>query len=135
MLRLGLIPGILHHPMTWKATMKETLDALKQHIAFVDTDADKVPYETPWRGGERGQSAVVFFPTTTEAVQDIVKACHTHHWPLIPQGGNTGLVFGSTPPAHSEKPPVIVNLQRMKNTQDISGYKNLLNKQYPGIIK
>lgn len=27
------------------------------------------------------------------------------------------------------------NLQRMKNTKDIAGYKNLLNRQYPGIIK
>lgn len=27
------------------------------------------------------------------------------------------------------------NLQRMKNTKDITGFKNLLNKQYPGIIK
>ncbi len=27
------------------------------------------------------------------------------------------------------------NLQRMKNTKDITGYKNLLSKQYPGIIK
>ena len=27
------------------------------------------------------------------------------------------------------------NLQRMKNTQDITGYKNLISKQYPGIIK
>ncbi|MBL0359257.1 MAG: hypothetical protein IPP72_21390 [Chitinophagaceae bacterium] len=27
------------------------------------------------------------------------------------------------------------NLQRMKNTKDIAGYKNLLNRLYPGIIK
>ncbi len=27
------------------------------------------------------------------------------------------------------------NLQRLKNTKDVAGYKNLLNKQYPGIIK
>jgi hypothetical protein len=27
------------------------------------------------------------------------------------------------------------NLQRLKNTNDIAGYKNLLSKQYPGIIK
>ena len=27
------------------------------------------------------------------------------------------------------------NLQRMKNTQDITGYKKLISKQYPGIIK
>ncbi len=27
------------------------------------------------------------------------------------------------------------NLQRMKTTKDIAGYKNFLNKQYPGIVK
>lgn len=95
--------------------MNEALNALKQHIAFVDSEADKAPYETPWRGGKRGQAACVFFPKTTQEVQDIVKVCHTHHQPIIPQGGNTGLVFGSTPPKHTEKLPIIINLQRMKN--------------------
>lgn len=96
--------------------MENALKTLKATIRHIEAEGDKAAYETPWRGGERGQASIIFLPTTTEEVQEILKVCHTERWPVIPQGGNTGLVFGSTPPPqHAGKPPVIINLQYMKS--------------------
>jgi FAD/FMN-containing dehydrogenase len=95
-------------------SMKEALAALQKDISFLGVDEDTSAYETPWRGGERGTSYGVFFPKSTEEVQEIVRTCYHHRWPILPQGGNTGLVFGGTPPRDAEKPPVIINLRNMK---------------------
>lgn len=100
--------------------MKDAITSLKQIIAYVDSESDKTAYETPWRGGERGKAEIIFFPKSTEEVQDIVTTCFEHAYPVIPQGGNTGLVYGGTPPAHTDKPPVIINLRNLnKLTDDI----------------
>ncbi len=66
--------------------------------ANVLTDPDLLAsYETDWTGRFRGRAACVVRPATREQVAEVLRACHAAHHPVVPQGGNTGLVGGSVP--------------------------------------
>lgn len=64
------------------------------------SEADRLaPLLTDWRGRFHGATPLLLLPRTTDDVVAIVRAAA--HWrvPLVPQGGNTGLVGGGIPPA------------------------------------
>jgi FAD/FMN-containing dehydrogenase len=54
-------------------------------------------YTTDWTRRYRGDADCVARPGTTAQVAEVVRACARHHVPIVPQGGNTGLVGGSVP--------------------------------------
>lgn len=59
--------------------------------------ADVAPYEVDfWRAVE-GRAALVVRPRSTAEVAAVVALAHGHGVPLVPQGGNTGLVGGGVP--------------------------------------
>ena len=61
-------------------------------------DADRMePYLIEERGLYRGTCAAVVRPASTEAVADVVRLCAQAGVPIVPQGGNTGLVGGGVP--------------------------------------
>jgi FAD/FMN-containing dehydrogenase len=66
-------------------------------------------YETDWTGRYRGDAVAVVRPASPEQVVEIVGACRTAHVPIVPQGGNTGLVGGGVPRDGS----VLLSLARM----------------------
>jgi FAD/FMN-containing dehydrogenase len=66
--------------------------------AHVLTDADvRAGYETDWTGRWRGVARAVVRPADTAEVAAVIVACADGDTPLVPQGGNTGLVGGSVP--------------------------------------
>ena len=70
--------------------------------ANVLTDPDVLePYLTDWTRRYRGAAIAVIRPTSTDEVSNIVKECARLRIPIVPQGGNTGLVAGSVPKAGS----------------------------------
>ncbi|HSR25846.1 MAG TPA: FAD-binding oxidoreductase [Candidatus Eisenbacteria bacterium] len=54
-------------------------------------------YETDWTRRFTGRARAVVRPADTDQVAAVVRACAEHGAPLVPQGGNTGLVGGSVP--------------------------------------
>lgn len=50
-----------------------------------------------WLGQIQGASKMVLFPRTTAHVSEVLKYCHSDRIAVVPQGGNTGLVYGSVP--------------------------------------
>lgn len=54
-------------------------------------------YNTDWIKTVKGQSGCVLKPKTTDEVSEIMKYCNAKKLAVVPQGGNTGLVGGSTP--------------------------------------
>eukprot|EP00871_Galdieria_phlegrea_P006011 jgi/Galph1/898/GphlegSOOS_G5687.1 len=84
-------------------------------------DADTLhSYNTDWLGKFKGNSKIVLKPNSTEDISKILRYCHDRKLALVPQGGNTGLVGGSTPMFDE----VIINLGNMKqirNFDEISG--------------
>ena len=64
----------------------------------VVTDPDiKAGQEIDWTGKFRGRALAVVRPGTTAEVAAVLRACHRTTTPVVPQGGNTGLVGGSVP--------------------------------------
>ena len=48
-------------------------------------------------GKYKGTSCCCLKPKTTQHVAAILQHCHARRLPVVPQGGNTGLVGGSVP--------------------------------------
>jgi len=85
--------------------------------AHVLTDGDLSAYEQDWRQRARGKALAVVRPASTAEVAAVVRACAQSATPLVPQGGNTGLVVGSTPDAGGRE--VVLNLARMHAVRQI----------------
>ena len=76
------------------------VEALRAAVGaeFVLTaDSDVAPYVIDWRKRYRGRAAAVVRPADTAQVAAVVRACAERRVPIVPQGGNTGLVGGSVP--------------------------------------
>lgn len=58
---------------------------------------DAQPYLTDWRGRFVGKALAVVRPGNTQEVAEVVRLCQQYQTPIVPQGGNTGLVGGATP--------------------------------------
>lgn len=70
---------------------------------------DVAPYVVDWTGRFRGSEAIVVRPSSTAEVAGVVHLCRESSVPLVPQGGNTGLVGGSVP-LHDE---VVLSTRRL----------------------
>jgi FAD/FMN-containing dehydrogenase len=82
------------------------------------TEGDLSAWEQDWRKRSRGKALAVVRPGSTDEVAQVVQACAVHlsqnpdcGLSLVPQGGNTGLVVGSTPDTTGHQ--IVLSLQRM----------------------
>lgn len=78
---------------------------------------DIKPYITDMRGRYQVTTPLVLRPDTVEEVSEILKLATQTSTPIVPQGGNTGLVGGGLPLAGSEQ--VVVSLGRMNRILEI----------------
>ncbi len=98
-------------------TQPRLLDALRQIVRaeHVLHEGDLRAWEADWRGRVRGRALAVVRPAGTEQVAAVVRLCAQHQSALgisiVPQGGNTGLVVGSTPDESGQQ--IVLSLARM----------------------
>ncbi len=89
------------------------------------TDPDDMAlYCIDWYGRLRGSARCVCRPANTDEVAMIVALCVGHAVPIVPQGGNTGVVGGSVPDADGKS--VVVSLQRMNRILEADAVNNSL---------
>ncbi len=82
------------------------------------TDQDLIgPWLTDWRGLYTGAAAAILLPESTAQVAACVKLAAEHGIPLVPQGGNTSMVGGATPPVDGSA--IILSLRRMNRLRSI----------------
>ena len=81
------------------------------------------PWLTDWRGRYRGEAAAMLSPSSREEVAGIVALCSAEGVPLVPQGGNTSMVGGATPPA--EGGALLLSLRRMNRIRSLDPEANL----------
>jgi len=86
------------------------------------TEGDLSAWEQDWRKRDRGRALAVVRPGSTAEVAAVVQACIAQRArqperpvSIVPQGGNTGLVMGSTPDASGEQ--VVLSLQRLNRVR------------------
>lgn len=66
-----------------------------EHV-LVDDDVRR-GYEVDWMGRQLGRCRAVVRPATTSEVVSVLATCAAAGVPVVPQGGNTGLVGGGVP--------------------------------------
>ena len=85
--------------------------------AHVLAEGDLSAWEVDWRKRSFGKALAVVRPGNTDEVAQVVKACLAARVSLVPQGGNTGLVVGSTPDDSGTQ--VVLSLQRLRAVRQI----------------
>ncbi|MGH6915820.1 MAG: FAD-binding oxidoreductase, partial [Geminicoccales bacterium] len=70
----------------------------------------------PW-GAAQGRSALLLRPKSTEQVAALLELCHREHVPVVPQGGNTGLVGAGVPDLSGRM--VILSLGRLNRVRGV----------------
>jgi len=99
--------------------------------AVVTDPADIAPWVTDWRGRVHGATPAMIAPASTDEVADVVRLAAEHRVPLVPQGGNTGMSAGATPPADGSA--VLLSMRRMNRIRSISA-ENRLAVAEAGVI-
>ena len=78
-----------------------------------DLSAFEVDHRKRWRG----RALAVVRPASTEELSQVVRWCHHHGVPVVPQGGNTGLVGGSIPDDSGRQ--VLLSTQRLRRIRTV----------------
>jgi len=90
----------------------------------VITDPDDIaPWVNDWRGRYHGAAAAILSPASTAEVAAVVTLAADLGVALVPQGGNTSMVGGATPPADGSA--LILSLRRMNRIRSLSPCDNL----------
>jgi FAD/FMN-containing dehydrogenase len=88
------------------------------------TDMDEIaPWTTDWRGRFHGATPAILAPESTQQVAAIVRLAGEHGVPLVPQGGNSSMVGGATPPPDGSA--LILSLRRMNRVRRIAPEERL----------
>jgi FAD/FMN-containing dehydrogenase len=80
------------------------------------------PYLSEERGLYQGASPLVLRPRSTEEVAAILRLANETRTPIVPQGGNTGLVGGQTP-LHGE---IVLSLKRLDRIREVDATSNTM---------
>jgi len=84
---------------------------------------DLAPWVNDWRGRYHGAAAAMLSPASTREVAAAVALAAELGVALVPQGGNTSMVGGATPPADGSA--LILSLRRMNHIRSLSPDDNL----------
>jgi FAD/FMN-containing dehydrogenase len=101
--------------MTINPTARARLKEVAGAKGFTEDQQEIAPHLAEWRGKYRGRSSLMLKPESTADVSRILSICNETHTPLVPQGGNTGLVGGQIP----FDGEVLLNLSRMSRIRQI----------------
>ncbi len=88
---------------------------------------DMARYLTDWRGRFTGKARAVVRPADTEQVAAIARFCNEFRVPIVPQGGNTGLVLGSVPDDSGHA--IVLSLARMNRIRNVDPFNDTLTAE------
>ncbi len=80
--------------------MSDVLAQIKAVVGpkgFSEDPAEIAPHLEEWRSKYKGHSPLLVKPASAREVGAVVAMCHQAGTPIVPQGGNTGLVGGQIP--------------------------------------
>ena len=109
------------HSMARHAPDAALLEALERRLGprgFTADPADIAPWITDWRGRVTGAAAALLSPADTAETADVVRMAAASGVGLVPQGGNTSMVAGATPPADGSA--LLLSTRRMNRLRALS---------------
>ena len=83
---------------------------------MVDTESQK-KYLSDWFGRTTGNALAVVKPSNPIEVAQIIQLCQRYRVPVVPQGGNTGLVGGALPDKTGKE--LVISLERINKIRSI----------------
>ena len=92
-----------------------------EKYAITDPQA-QLPYLVEMRDLYRGRSPMVLRPGSVTEVAEILKLANATGTPIVPQGGNTGLVGGQTP--HNNE--IVLSLTRLDRIREVDPISNTM---------
>ena len=100
------------------AELSRKLSTLLGPKGWLTATEDTAPYLAEWRGRySDGRTIGVARPSTTGQMSEVIAACAAAGVPMVPQGGNTGLVGGAAP--HADGGEVVVACGRLNRIRDL----------------
>lgn len=105
-------------PVSLDSAFLDRLSALLGPKGLTRDQAEIAPWLTDWRGRYRGAALAIASPVDTREVAAIVRLCGEHNVPIVPQGGNSSMVGGATPPADGSA--LILSLRRLNRIRRLS---------------
>jgi FAD/FMN-containing dehydrogenase len=95
------------------------IDAITRVVGakgIIADPAGMAPYLEEARGQYHGRARLVVRPAATAEVAAVVRICAEAHLPIVPQGGNTGLVGSGVPQSGDA---IVLSLARMNRVRAI----------------
>ncbi len=108
--------------MTASANVLDRLKAIVGPKGWSDDAATLAPFLIESRGLYRGATPLMVSPATTAEMAAIVSVCDETGTPMVPQGGNTGLVGGQIPVG----PEILVSLRRLNRIRAVDAENNTI---------
>ncbi len=109
------------------AALQEALGAVLGPAGLITEAQGMEAALSDWRGRYVGRAAALVRPASTAEVAAVVRVCLAHRAPIVPQGGNTGLVGGATPDASGRA--VVLQLGRMNQIRALDAIGNTITAQ------
>jgi D-lactate dehydrogenase (cytochrome) len=103
------------------------IDAIAKAVGskgLVTDPSEMAPHLEELRGLYRGAALALVKPASTAEVAEVVALAAASRVPVVPQGGNTGLVGGQVPPEHGRA--LLVNLSRMNRIRSLDPVDNTI---------
>jgi len=94
---------------------------------------DTAAYLRDWRDNYLGRTCAVVRPDATEEVAAVVALCAQWNVPIVPQGGNTGMVGGSVPDASGTA--IVLSLKRLNKIRAIDLANNAMTVEAGCILQ
>jgi FAD/FMN-containing dehydrogenase len=103
------------------SALLDRFKALVGPKGWTDDPTTLAPYLTEWRERYRGTTPLMLSPASTAEVASIVALCAETRTPLVPQGGNTGLVGGQIPQGE-----LLLSLRRMNRIRALDALNDTI---------
>ncbi|MHA6719075.1 FAD-binding oxidoreductase [Sphingomonas sp. RS6] len=91
--------------------------------AAITDPATIEPWLTDWRGRYRGQTPAILSPASTAETSALIALANELGVPVVPQGGNTGMVGGAVP--STDGSALLLSTRRMDHIRSIIPDANL----------
>ncbi|MGE5537365.1 MAG: FAD-binding oxidoreductase [Gemmatimonas sp.] len=112
------------------------LAAIRQVVGakgMIEDPSGIAPHVNDERDLFHGTALAVVRPASTAEVSDVVRIAAEARLPIVPQGGNTGLVGGSVPPAGAKG--IVLSLGRMNRVRAIDPANNTMTVEAGCVLK
>jgi len=112
----------------------EVLDRIRQALGpsgVSDDDAELAPHLTEWRNRWRGKTPLLLKPASTREVSTVLEICSETNTPVVPQGGNTGLVGGQIP----TQGELLLSLERMTKIRGVWPQDNVISVEAGAVLR